>query len=118
MWLYNILGDISWGIMSSYNYQAYAPEERHSKVVKPKLKSVPRKKTKPKNPFWKIIALLLMLYFIAFPTFKKIYEYSFINHIRNLNIKVDANKIFKKAETLFANTGLFNRNFIGIINYN
>ena len=116
MWLYNISRDISWGIMSSYrdySYQDYAPEVRHSRRTAPKLKAVPSKKTKTKNPFGKIVVLLLLLYFVLFPAFKNVYEYSFINKLLNSNIKADANRFFEQAENLFANTGLFNRNFVG-----
>lgn len=96
-----------------YYYEDYVPELKRTKKITPKLKAIPKKKTTKKISITKILALMLILYFVCIPATQKLYNYTFINYFKNLNIKADANRIYHKAEALLANTGLFHRNFIG-----
>ena len=96
-----------------YYYEDYVPELKRTKKITPKLKAIPKKKTTKKISITKILALMLILYFLCIPATQKLYNYTFINYFKNSNIKADANRIYHKAEALLANTGLFHRNFIG-----
>ena len=97
----------------NYRYEDYLPKAHPTKVLPKKLRAVPKKKSKQKNPLLKIIFLTLLLLFVSIPSAQKFYDYTFLNTLKNRNIKIDANSLFNKAEQLLANTGLFNRNFVG-----
>ena len=72
-----------------YYYEDYVPELKRTKIT-PKLKAIPKKKTTKKISITKILALMLILYFVCIPATQKLYNYTFINYFKNSNIKASA----------------------------
>jgi len=61
------------------------------------------------------LLLILAIVFI-FPAFNRVYDYTFVNYIKNIKINADANKIANQASLNFVNTNFLGRNFVGKVN--
>ncbi len=99
--------------MSSYWKYHFEPYDEEIKQPRPHLRAVPKSKRKKKINIFQVGLLCLILYFIFIPTLKSTYNYTFVNRIKNSNINVDAHKICNSAQSLFANTHLFGKDFVG-----
>ena len=101
--------------MSSYRKYKYEPYDEATPQRLPRLHvaHISHKRTKPKriNPI-KVILLGFLLFFIFFPTLKNTYNYTFINRVKNSQIKIDAKKFYNPAQTAIANMHLFGRDFV------
>ena len=92
-------------------YKDYTYTQQIKKTKRTPLKVLPKRENK--IHFGKLILSILLLCFITFPAANDLYDYLFLNRIKNSHITFDANNYVNQAEELLANSQLFGRNFIG-----
>ena len=88
-----------------YNYEQYSYEEPAQR-----LHAIPQRKTKKSTNLWGVLILALLAYFIFLPALKNVYNYAFLNRIKNAKIKVNADSFYNSASKMFPNAHLFGRN--------
>ena len=88
-----------------YNYEQYSYEEPAQR-----LHAIPQRKTKKSTNLWGVLILALLAYFIFLPALKNVYNYAFLNRIKNAKIKVNADSFYNSASKMFPNAHLLGRN--------
>lgn len=97
-----------------YKYEPYSDSSQNQKYVN--IRAISSQKTKKKVNFLKVFLLLVLAVLFVFPAFNRVYDYTFINYLRNFKINADTNKIANQASLNFFNTNLLGRNFVGSVN--
>lgn len=97
-----------------YRYEPYSDINQTQRYVN--IRAVSPKKKNNKINFLKVFLLLVVAVVFIFPAFNRVYDYTFVNYIKNIKINTDTNKIANQASLNFANTNLLGRNFVGKVN--
>jgi len=100
---------------TKYKFEEYAEDIQPLKERR--IRRVATNKPKKKVNYIKVLVLTIIAIFILKPVATRIYDYTFMNNIRNSKIKVDADKLVNQSSLMIANTNFLGRNFIGHVNY-
>ena len=99
------------------NYNYIEEIEDNSLSIERKIKIPFRKPKKKKINFIAVGLLFCILFFICLPVCKNVYNYLFLNSIRNRNLHFNAQEIYNNSQKPFFNSELLGRQFLAPVNF-